>query len=95
MQDAFFARQRGSNEIGTGEDDCENVVEVVRNSSGQLSDRFHFLGLPELHLERVLFGMGASLEKRRFGAQATRNALYVQIHDTYAFDTVAQMSAEE
>jgi hypothetical protein len=49
----------------------------------------------ELQRTRVLFGMGASLEKRRFGAQATRNALYVQINDTYAFDAVAQMSAEE
>ena len=49
----------------------------------------------DLQLGRVLFGMGASLEKRRFGAQATRNTLYVQIHDTYAFDAVAQMSAEE
>lgn len=49
----------------------------------------------ELQCERVLFGMGASLEKRRFGAQATHNALYVQIHDTYAFDAVASMSAEE
>jgi 7-keto-8-aminopelargonate synthetase-like enzyme len=49
----------------------------------------------ELGRSRVLFGMGAALEKRRFGAHATRNALYVQIHDTYAFDAVAQMSAEE
>jgi 7-keto-8-aminopelargonate synthetase-like enzyme len=49
----------------------------------------------ELQRARVLFGMGASLEKRRFGAQATRNALYVQINDTYAFDAVSQMSAEE
>jgi 7-keto-8-aminopelargonate synthetase-like enzyme len=56
--------------------------------------RHVMLRAKQLGAQRVLFGMGASLEKRRFGAVAANNALYVQINDPYAFDAVAQMSAE-
>jgi len=29
-------------------DDCEQIVEIVRNPAGKLADRFHFLRLSKL-----------------------------------------------
>ena len=42
---------------------------------------------------RVLLGMGAALEKRRFGARTLNRVLYVEARDHYASDVIAQMSA--
>ena len=44
-------------------------------------------------LDTVFLGMGAGLEKRRFGARPQRRALYVQVDDHYAADVIAQMSS--
>ena len=38
-------------ELGVGEDDRQQVVEIVRDSTGELTDRFHLLGLTELFLQ--------------------------------------------
>src|ERR1051325_202079 len=38
-------------QLGIGEDDGEQVVEVVRDAAGELPDRFHLLRLAELLLE--------------------------------------------
>ena len=35
-------------------DDGENIVEVVRDAAGQLTDRFHFLGLAKLQIRDIL-----------------------------------------
>jgi 7-keto-8-aminopelargonate synthetase-like enzyme/predicted N-acyltransferase len=45
-------------------------------------------------LRRVLFGMGAELEKRRFGATPRQNCLYVQMDDHYAVDALAALAAD-
>ena len=34
-------------QLATGGDNSENVVEVVRNTAGEPAHRFHFLGLPQ------------------------------------------------
>jgi hypothetical protein len=43
---------------------------------------------------RVLFGMGASLEKRRFGARPEPRIYYVRADDHYSFDVIQQISVE-
>lgn len=48
--------------------------------------RARALGLP-----RVLFGMGAPLEKRRFGARPTARVYYVRADDPYSFDAIQQL----
>jgi hypothetical protein len=48
----------------------------------------------ELDRRRVLFGMGASLEKRRFGARPESRAYYVRADDHYSFDVIHQISVE-
>ncbi len=45
--------------------------------------------------DRVAFGFGADLEKRRFGARGIGSALYVEVDDHYALDAVAQIAARE
>ena len=45
-------------------------------------------------LQRVLLGMGAPLEKRRFGAGAQQRYLYLQTDDHYPFDVLAELAAE-
>ena len=45
------------------QDSLEQVVEVVGNTTGQLADGFHLLGLPELrlqHMRAVRFHVPAS-----------------------------------
>jgi 7-keto-8-aminopelargonate synthetase-like enzyme len=42
----------------------------------------------ELGKRRVHLGMGAPLEKRRFGARPVQSALYLQARDLYAFDAL-------
>lgn len=42
---------------------------------------------------RVLFGMGASFEKRRFGAKVQPRCAYFQASDHYALEVLAQMRA--
>ena len=37
-------------------DDGQQVIEIVCNSRGQLSDRFHTLGLSKSSLKMFLFG---------------------------------------
>jgi hypothetical protein len=44
--------------------------------------------------ERVLLGMGAGLEKRRFGALAERRRAYVQVTDHYAQEVLATLAGE-
>jgi 7-keto-8-aminopelargonate synthetase-like enzyme len=44
-------------------------------------------------LGHVLFGMGAPLEKRRFGAKPEARSYYVRADDHYSFDVIAQISA--
>ncbi len=43
---------------------------------------------------RVLFGLEASLEKRRMGARPEQSLLFVEADDLYTFDAVAQIAAE-
>jgi hypothetical protein len=44
--------------------------------------------------DRVLLGMGAGLEKRRFGAVAERRLAYVQAGDHYAQEVLAALTGE-
>jgi hypothetical protein len=44
---------------------------------------------------RVLLGMGAGLEKRRFGARAERRLAYVQVSDHYAQEVLAAFGVRE
>ena len=43
---------------------------------------------------KVFFGMGASLEKRRFGARAERRCAYFQASDHYSLDVLEQVAAD-
>lgn len=43
---------------------------------------------------RVLFGMGAALEKRRFGARAHQRFAYVQASDHYSQEVLAALEAD-
>lgn len=56
--------------------------------------RHLLLRAKQLGLGRVHFGMGAALEKRRFGAIAEAIVYYVRAEDHYAFDVIHQISAE-
>ncbi len=47
----WSARQQ----LGVGEDDGQQVVEVVRDAAGQLADRLHLLGLAQLFLQPATF----------------------------------------
>ena len=42
--------------LAESDDGGQQVVEVVRDAAGQLSDSFHLLRLPELLLEPLQFG---------------------------------------
>lgn len=43
--------------------------------------------------ERILFGFGASLEKRRFGARPVSSNMFVELDDHFAVDALEQISA--
>ena len=43
--------------------------------------------------ERILFGFGASLEKRRFGARPVASNMFVELDDHFAVDAIEQISA--
>lgn len=43
-------------------------------------------------IRRVPLGMGASLEKRRFAAEATERAIWVQVRDTYSSQVLAMLA---
>ena len=43
---------------------------------------------------RVLLGMGAPLEKRRFGARVDARCVYVQASDHYSHEVLAAHAAE-
>jgi hypothetical protein len=43
---------------------------------------------------RVLLGMGASLEKRRFGAQPERRCAYFQAREHFNIELLAQIQAD-
>jgi len=45
----------------------------------------------EVGARRILFGMGASLEKQRFGARVLRNWAYVQTSDHYSHEVLATL----
>ena len=47
----------------------------------------------DLGKQRVHLGMGASLEKRRFGAKAVPQNVYLQADDHYVFEAVQQLGA--
>jgi 7-keto-8-aminopelargonate synthetase-like enzyme/predicted N-acyltransferase len=47
----------------------------------------------ELGCKRVLFGMGARLEKERFGAQARQRRIYVRSSDAYGHDVLRMIAA--
>ena len=47
-----------------------------------------------LELPRILFGFGASLEKRRFGAKPMQTCLYFSAHDTRPFQILGELEAE-
>ena len=49
-------RQHLEQQVGRRQDGRQQVVEVVRDSPGEPSHRFHFLGLIELLLEALAFG---------------------------------------
>src|SRR6185369_11289780 len=42
--------------LGVARDDCEEVIEIVRDAAGKTTDGFHLLRLPELFLEKALLG---------------------------------------
>ncbi len=42
---------------------------------------------------RILFGFGASLEKRRFGARPVASNMFVELDDHFAIDAIEQISA--
>lgn len=44
--------------------------------------------------KRVDFGFGASLAKRRFGAQPHASTLYLEVDDHYVFDALAQLELD-
>ncbi|MGO9957457.1 MAG: hypothetical protein ACLP50_16055, partial [Solirubrobacteraceae bacterium] len=44
--------------------------------------------------DRVLLGIGASLEKHRFGATATKRSAYVQAAEHYSQEVLANIAAE-
>jgi 7-keto-8-aminopelargonate synthetase-like enzyme len=44
--------------------------------------------------QKVHFGFGASLEKRRFGARPQASTMYLEADDHYAFDALAHIAAE-
>ena len=44
--------------------------------------------------KRILFGMGAELEKHRFGAKREKRSTYVQSHDQYQYDVLSLISSD-
>jgi hypothetical protein len=44
-------------------------------------------------LDRILFGFGASLEKRRFGARPVASNMFIELDDHFAVDAIEQISA--
>lgn len=44
--------------------------------------------------QRVYLGMGATLEKERFGAHARRRSAYVRAGDHYAMEVMAGIEAD-
>jgi 7-keto-8-aminopelargonate synthetase-like enzyme len=52
-----------------------------------------FLRARALGSERILFGMGAPLEKRRFGARPVTHCAYVQSSDHYSLEVLATLEA--
>jgi len=53
-------------ELGVTHDDGQQIVEIVRNATGELPDGLHFLRLRELGLERLLLGDVDKIEERAF-----------------------------
>ena len=45
-------------------------------------------------VSRVLFGMGADLEKRRFGARSEPSSVYLQATETYNADVLARLTED-
>ncbi len=48
----------------------------------------------ELGARKLELGFGASLQKRRFGAELERSSVYIQAEDHYALDVLAEIKAE-
>jgi hypothetical protein len=48
----------------------------------------------ELGATRVLLGMGATLEKRRFGARAETRCVFAQASDHYSIEVLATIEAD-
>ena len=47
-----------------------------------------------LRARRVLFGMGAELEKVRFGARPSERVMYVQSHDRFHHDVLTLIASD-
>ena len=64
-------------ELRIPHDRSENVVEVVSNASGECSDRFHFLRVPELRLQLLLAAMNKDPFEfgRRSGGEDLENGV--------------------
>ena len=61
----IFRRQRIEHEFGIGADDHEQIVEVVRHASGELTDGLHLLCLAELGFDTAAL---ADIQKSDHGA---------------------------
>ena len=55
----------GKQQIGEADDGGQHIVEIVRNSAGELTDRLHLLALRKLLLERPLLGGFERIDDRR------------------------------
>ena len=49
--------ERFIGDLGESENAGENIVEVVRNATGDRANAFHFLRLMKLHLELAVLGL--------------------------------------
>ena len=53
-------RTPGQQHLGIAENGAEDVVEVMRDASGQRADRLHALGMPQACFERLPFALARS-----------------------------------
>jgi 7-keto-8-aminopelargonate synthetase-like enzyme len=67
---------------------------VQSHSSYRQGLRHALLRARALGSKRILLGMGARLEKRRFGAEAQDRVAFVQISDHYSQEVLASLAAD-
>ena len=56
--------QPGQQHLGIAENGAEDVVEVMRDASGQRAERLHALGMPQARFERLPFPLAPLAEQR-------------------------------